>query len=75
MNPSRNVPADGPDRGQSEATHETARRQREYGHSSGDRNTRTRQDEWHGFEGGEQREASVDDRGDRTDHGAAPRHG
>lgn len=73
MNPTPSVPADNPDRGQSEASHEVARKQREYGHSSGDRNTRTRKDEWHEFEGGEQREASVDDRGDRTGERAAPR--
>lgn len=74
MSPSRTVQGHAPQRGQSETTHEVARRQREYGHSSGDRNTRTCQDEWHEFEGGEQREASVDDRGDRTGHGTAPPH-
>ena len=73
MSPSRTVQGDVPQGGQSEATHEVARKQREYGHSSGDRNTRTRKDEWNEFQGGEQREASIDDRGDRTDHGAAPR--
>jgi hypothetical protein len=70
MNPSRTAPDDKSQNGRSEATHEVAREQREYGHSSGDRNTRTRKDEWHEFEGGEQREASVDDRGDRTDPGS-----
>lgn len=47
-------PADGRD---------AARKPREYGHSSGDRNTRTREDEWPGFEGGDQREAGTDDAG------------
>ena len=71
MNPSHSGPADA--REQSGATHEVARKQREYGHSSGDRNTRTRKDQWNEFEGGEQREATVDDRGDRTTPGATPR--
>lgn len=32
--------------------------QREYGHSSGDRNTRTKEDHWPDLEGGEQRNAT-----------------
>lgn len=36
------------------------RREREYGHSSGDRNTRHEGDEWKSLEGGEQREATPD---------------
>ena len=40
---------------------EEGRKRREYGHSSGDRNTRTREGEWHEFSGGEQREAGPDD--------------
>lgn len=39
---------------------EPGRREREYGHSSGDRNSRHERDEWKSFEGGEQREASPD---------------
>ncbi|HEY0505754.1 MAG TPA: hypothetical protein VGD42_19895 [Lysobacter sp.] len=31
--------------------------QREYGHSSGDRNTKKHEDEWKGFSGGRQRDA------------------
>lgn len=34
------------------------RTQREYGHSSGDRNTRSKEDEWPDFHGGEQRNAT-----------------
>lgn len=40
---------------------DAARKPREYGHSSGDRNTRTSEDDWHGFKGGDQREAGPDD--------------
>ncbi|MDQ3287229.1 MAG: hypothetical protein M3Q42_03015 [Pseudomonadota bacterium] len=31
---------------------------REYGHASGDRNTRKDEKDWHGFEGGKQRDAT-----------------
>lgn len=68
MNPTdRREPAE--DSAADTDTRDTARKPREYGHSSGDRNTRTREGEWHGFEGGDQREAGPDDaaaqRGDR----------
>lgn len=33
---------------------------REYGHSSGDRNTKSDDDDWPGFDGGVQRDAAVD---------------
>ena len=35
-----------------------ARSRREYGHSSEDRNTRSRENDWPGFEGGAQRDAT-----------------
>ena len=34
---------------------------REYGHSSGDRNSRTSEDDWHQFRGGEQRDTNLDE--------------
>ncbi len=37
---------------------EPGRAEREYGHSSEDRNTRKRESDWPGFEGGAQREAT-----------------
>lgn len=37
---------------------EPGRSEREYGHSSEDRNTRKRESDWPSFEGGEQREAT-----------------
>lgn len=42
---------------------EPATSQREYGHSSGDRNTKSSEKDWPGFEGGTQRNATpqVDD--------------
>ena len=39
---------------------DTAREQREYGHSSGDRNTRSEEDDWKSLEGGEQRRPAAD---------------
>lgn len=40
--------------------HEAGRSRREYGHSSGDRNSRSNDDQWNEFQGGEQREGSPD---------------
>lgn len=37
---------------------DVGRKQREYGHSSGDRNTRSKEDEWPDLHGGEQRNAT-----------------
>lgn len=60
--PAASTPADAQD---------AERKPREYGHSSGDRNTRTREDEWHQFKGGDQREAGGDNAiADDADAGA-----
>lgn len=45
---------------------EPGRSQREYGHSSEDRNTRTSEKDWPGFEGGQQREATPGAPGEQT---------
>lgn len=43
-----------------EAPLDAAREQREYGHSSGDRNTKSEEGDWKSLEGGQQRKPSDD---------------
>jgi|GEM_PF-5515633 len=60
MNQSQDKRGQDPSADSEKETSEPGRREREYGHSSGDRNSRHERDEWKSFEGGEQREASPD---------------
>ena len=45
----------------------TGRKDREYGHSSGDRNTRTDEHDWKHFKDGKERTVHVDDDGNSSD--------
>lgn len=66
--PSDNDRSRQPDRSEqkTEAVRESARSQREYGHSSGDRNTRHDEDDAPSLTGGEKRDATPDDKDELT---------
>jgi hypothetical protein len=51
---------------EAEQTRDAARREREYGHSSGDRNVRHDEDDAPSHRGGIQREATPEDKDDLT---------